>query len=65
MNLKEYSEWLPKATLSELTDKVIMETILEATAWCGWTDKARESLVKETQNAVRWAIDMKSPKETK
>lgn len=61
INPNKAYEWLQKATLAELVDKVIWESIMEGTAHCGWTDNARDGLVETTQEAVRWAIAQKQP----
>jgi hypothetical protein len=34
----------------------IWSAVMEGTAWCGWTDRARESLVQSVQDSVRWAM---------
>lgn len=53
--------WLQKATLNELVDQVIWESIMGVTAHTGWTERARLDLVKHTQESVRWAIAQKLP----
>ena len=57
--IEDYYEWLEKVTLEELCDKVIWESVMEGTAWCGWTDRARDGLVKSVQDSVKWAINKK------
>ena len=52
-------EWLQKATLQELVDQVIWESLMEGTAHCGWTDRARNGLVRNCQDSVRWATSQK------
>lgn len=52
-------EWLQKATLEELVDQVIWESVMEGTAHCGWHENARENLVKFVQESVKWAIAQK------
>lgn len=59
VNSNKSHEWLQKATLKELVDQVIWESIMAGTAHCGWTDKARRALVKDTQESVHWAIAQK------
>lgn len=46
-------------SLNELIDAVIWETVMEGTAHCGWTDRARGGLVKHIQENVRWALEFK------
>lgn len=55
----EAQEWKEKATLQELVDSCIWQSVMEYTAHTGWTDKAREGLVKQVQKHVRWAIEEK------
>jgi hypothetical protein len=61
INPNKAYEWLQKATLEELVNKVIWESAMEGTAHCGWTDRARDNLVKNIQDSVKWAITQKSP----
>lgn len=63
MSPQERAEWIEKATLQELVDSAIWSAVMEGTAWCGWTDRAREGLVKQVQESVKWAIDKKLTKE--
>ncbi len=53
----EHAKWIKTATLRELIDSAIWGAVMEYTAWTGWTDKARESLVESVQESVRWALD--------
>lgn len=53
-------EWTKKATLQELVDQCIWESVITGTAYCGWTDNARDNLVKLVQENVRWAIAQKT-----
>lgn len=46
-----------KFTVRELVDSVIWSSVMESTAWCGWTDNARKGLVINVQQNVRWALD--------
>lgn len=62
--MSEELTFVQRATLQELVDQVIWETIMGETAWCGWTERARLGLVKRTQEAVRWAISQKLPKDS-
>ena len=59
MTPKEHAEWLNNATLDELVDSVIWTSIMEFTAHCGWTDKARLGLVEHVREDVRWVINQK------
>lgn len=34
----------------------IWSSVMEGTAWCGWTDNAREGLLKSVQDSVDWAL---------
>lgn len=52
-----------KASLIELLDQVVWESFMAGTAHCGWTDHARESLLKEIQSSVHWALDQKQIRE--
>lgn len=52
--------WAEQATLQELVNKVIWESVMGGTAHCGWTDNARDMLVKNVQDSVRWAIEKKT-----
>jgi hypothetical protein len=65
MNPNRAYEWLQKASLQEVVDQVIWEQVMEGTAHCGWTDRAREGLVKSVQESVRWAIAQKLPQPEK
>jgi len=58
-NPDQAHEWLQKATLQELLDQVIWESVMGGTAHCGWTDRARDGLVKSVQESVQWAIKQK------
>lgn len=51
-----------KLTVRELVDAQIWSSVMEATAWCGWTDRARDGLVKNVQESVQWALDQHLPK---
>lgn len=42
-------------TREQRLKQTIWETVMEGTAHCGWTDRAREGLVKSVQDAVLWA----------
>lgn len=59
MSPEEHAKWLKNATLNELVDSTIWQSIMAFTAHCGWTDNARNNLVKIVQEDVRWAIDQK------
>lgn len=61
MNPKEFNECIKSLPLKELIDHVIWESIMHATAGCGWTDRARHNLVEYVKESVRWAIDQKHP----
>lgn len=65
MNPNEAREWIEKATVYELVNSVIWESIMYNTAHCGWTDKARDGLVKDVQDSVKWALDKKLNTEVK
>lgn len=49
-----------KSTIGSEKLKLVMgsiwATVMEGTAWCGWTDRAREGLLKEVQDSVDWAL---------
>ena len=59
MTPTEMQERIKKMTLQELVNHCIWESIMAGTAWCGWTQRAREGLVKSTQENVSWAIEQK------
>jgi hypothetical protein len=59
MTPEEQHTWLENATLPQLVNTVIWEAIMEGTAHCGWTDRARDGLVKHVQESVQWAMDYK------
>ena len=42
-------------TREQRLKQTIWETVMEGTAHCGWTDRAREGLVQSVQDAVLWA----------
>jgi hypothetical protein len=52
-------------TLRELVDSQIWVSVMEYTAGTGWTDRARDGLVKNVQESVQWALDQHLPKENK
>lgn len=60
MTPQERAEWLKKATLKELVQRCLWQSIMEGTAHSGWTDRAREGLFKNCWKHVEWAIDEKS-----
>lgn len=57
--IDDFHEWLKNCSLEDLCDKVIWESVMENTAHCGWTDRARDGLVKSVQESVKWAIEKK------
>lgn len=59
MNPNKAYEWMQKATMVELVEQCIWESIMSGTAHHGWTDNARENLVLSVQESVRWAIAQK------
>lgn len=61
---EDVMDWIEKASLEELCASVVWFSVMEGTAHCGWTDHARENLVRHVQEQVRWAIERKR-KETK
>lgn len=63
MTPQEHHEWLNTCTMQELVDSCIWQTVMEGTAFCGWTDRARDGLVKSVQDSVRWAIEQKTTKQ--
>lgn len=65
MTPDEHQKWISTCSLKELVDSCIWQSVMEATAHCGWTDKARESLVANVQEHVRWAIETKLPESKK
>ena len=52
---KQAAEVLEKKRM-ELVNSTIWSSIMEATAWCGWTNNARDNLVKHVQEQVQWAL---------
>ena len=60
-NIPNHKEW----SVERLVKQVIWESIMEGTAWCGWTDGARGGLVRETQHSVLWALEFKGVINTK
>lgn len=44
-------------SLVEKCNSAIWGAVMEGTAWCGWTDRAREGLVESVQSAVAFAIN--------
>lgn len=51
--------WIKSSSVEELCKHVIWENIMEGTAHCGWSQRAREGLVKQTQDGVAWALKTK------
>lgn len=43
-------------TKEDLLMRIVWQSIMEHTAHCGWTLRARESLVEHTQENVKWAL---------
>lgn len=65
MTPEELKDHIKNVTLQELVDTCIWQSVMEGTAWCGWTDRAREGLIKSVQENVRWAIEQKLGDQTK
>lgn len=59
MTRNKLEEILKDVSLEALIERVIWESVMEGTAWCGWTDRARDGLVREVYDSVKWAIDQK------
>lgn len=57
MTPEEMQKFLKTSNLKELCESVIWTSVMEGTAHCGWTDNARNGLVKSVQESVAWAID--------
>lgn len=53
-------EW-KSLSLRALVDSAIWSSVMECTAFCGWTERAREGLVKAVQANVKWALDQHLP----
>jgi hypothetical protein len=41
----------------DLVKTAIWQAVMEGTAFCGWTDRAREVLVESVQDSVLWALN--------
>lgn len=59
MSPQEHAEFLKKTTLKELVHSCLWQSIMEGTAHCGWTDRARDGLFESCWDHVQWAIDEK------
>ncbi|CAB4149782.1 hypothetical protein UFOVP558_31 [uncultured Caudovirales phage] len=58
----EFKKWMDESTLEELVKSCIWQSVMEGTAHCGWTDRAREGLVESVNDSVIWALRQKLPK---
>jgi hypothetical protein len=47
------------ATLKELVNQVIWESVMENTAHQGWSNFSRDTFVKNVQDSVSWALEVK------
>lgn len=57
MTPDEHRKWYIEAPIEEVIKTVIWSTVMEGTAWCGWTDRAREGFVKSVQESVQHVFD--------
>lgn len=55
----DHQERIKNMSVEELVNTVIWESVMENTAHCGWTINAREGLVRQVQDSVKWALETK------
>lgn len=65
MKPNEVQFYIQDSSLKKLCADQIWNSIMENTAWCGWTEKARSNLVDAVVESVHWAIDQKIATEPK
>lgn len=58
----EMEAWIEKATLEELVMNAIWTSVMEGTAHCGWTDRARDGFVNNVQERIKWCFERKAAK---